>query len=92
MGLCMLCEEAEGSTEHYFECKRVRFLRDVCEVKAENLRSQNIAEMKDVASFMNKVEMLVQPDTRGSFLEPHKRITTIDEDEWKELERRCMKQ
>ena len=45
-GTCNLCEEEEGTTEHYFTCKRVRMLSKEWGVKTEHLKSQEIMVMK----------------------------------------------
>ena len=61
-GWCPLCEETEGSTEHYFECSKVQILREVWEVKREDLTTKDVKKMKAVSSFMEKVEILIQPN------------------------------
>ena len=61
METCPLCQRGEGSTEHYFECKRVRQLAKVWDVKKEDLESQNIHKMREVACFMEKVEIMLKP-------------------------------
>jgi hypothetical protein len=60
-GMCTLCEQGEGSTEHYFQCKSVSLLTDIWEVTANDLRSQEVKKMKDVARFMEKVEIMLNP-------------------------------
>ena len=63
-GMCSLCEEGEGSTEHYFSCKRVSRLLQVWQVKMEDLKSQEITEMRNMANFFEKVEILLQPNMK----------------------------
>ena len=61
-GLCSLCEEEEGSTEHYFQCKHVSLLAKVWQVSSGDLGSQEVSKMKDVARFIEKVEMMIKPE------------------------------
>ena len=61
-GLCPLCEEEEGSTEHYFHCKHVSLLAKVWQVTPEDLGSQEVSKMKDVARFFEKVEIMINPE------------------------------
>ena len=69
-GTCPLCTKAKGTTEHYFQCDKVRTLREVWEVKVEDLRSNKIEKMKDVSSFLEKVEVIVDPEQiRGEWKE-----------------------
>jgi hypothetical protein len=58
---CPLCNEHEGSTEHYFECNRTRYLVQTWEVTREDLQSQDVKRLELVARFMEKVEELLQP-------------------------------
>ena len=58
---CPLCEEGEGSTEHYFECRNTKYLAQTWEVNKEDLRSQEIQKMTNVANFLEKVEEMLQP-------------------------------
>ena len=68
-GTCPLCTKAKGNAEHYFQCHKVRTLREVWEVK-EDLRSNEIEKMKDVSSFLEKVELIVNPEQmRGEWKE-----------------------
>ena len=60
-GNCTLCEEEEGSTEHYFECCKVKQLTKAWNVSVSDLSSQNIDRMKDVANFMEKVQVMLNP-------------------------------
>ena len=61
-GLCTLCEEEEGSTEHYLSrCCQVQLLRKVWGVKTEATYSQEITEMGDLANFMKKIELMIEP-------------------------------
>ena len=57
-GTCHLCEEGEGTTEHYFRCVQVNRLKKVCGVKVEHLMSQDMMEMRNVANFLEKVEIM----------------------------------
>ena len=59
--LCPLCEEEEGSTEHYFECEYTRRLAEIYGVTEADLGSQDIRIMKNVANFYDKVEQMLQP-------------------------------
>jgi len=63
-GRCCICEEEEGTTEHYFKCKGARPLRKAWEAKEVDMRSQELKKMMDVANFMEKIEMLVGPGTQ----------------------------
>ena len=58
---CGLCEEETGSTEHYFECHQISLLRKVWGAKVEDIRSQEIPNMKMAANFIEKVEELEKP-------------------------------
>ena len=60
-GTCHLCEEGEGTTEHYFRCVQVNRLKKVCGVKVEHLMSQDMMEMRNVANFLEKVEIMLEP-------------------------------
>ena len=61
-GLCTLCEEEEGSTEHYLSsCSQVQLLRKVWGVNTEATRSQEKADMEDLANFMKKIELMIEP-------------------------------
>ena len=64
-GMCPLCEEGEGSTEHYFTCKGVSRLIKVWEVKKEEMKSQDIGEMRSMANFFEKVEILLEPKKKS---------------------------
>ena len=63
--MCPLCEEGEGSTEHYFTCKGVSRLIKVWEVKKEEMKSQDIGEMRSMANFFEKVEILLEPNKKS---------------------------
>ena len=58
---CPLCEEGEGSTEHYFECRYTRYLVQTWEVNKSDLQTQELKKMKDVARFLEKIEEMLQP-------------------------------
>ena len=61
-GICTLCEEEEGSTEHYFDCKYTSSLAKVWGVTTNDLRSHDVSKMKDVARFIDNVEILINPE------------------------------
>ena len=63
-GNCPLCEEEEGSTEHYFDCCKVKQLVKVWNVTVSDLYSKDINKMKDVANFMEKVQVMVNPEDK----------------------------
>ena len=60
-GNCPLCEQEEGSTEHYFRCQQVNLLAKAWDVKSDDLRSLKISDMRRVASFLEKVEIMLDP-------------------------------
>ena len=60
-GNCPLCEQEEGSTEHYFRCQQVNVLAKAWDVKIDDLRSLKISDMRRVASFLEKVEIMLDP-------------------------------
>ena len=65
-GLCTLCEEEEGSTEHYlYDCSQVQLLRKVWGVKTDATRSQEKTEMEDLANFMKKIELMIEPGRKN---------------------------
>ena len=43
-------------------CSKVQILREVWEVKREDLTTKDVKKMKAVSSFMEKVEILIQPN------------------------------
>ena len=59
--MCPLCGEEEGSTEHYFDCKRTKYLVQIWEVKKEDLQSLETNKLKRVAKFIDKIEEMLQP-------------------------------
>jgi hypothetical protein len=63
-GKCPLCEESEGRTEHYFTCKVVKQLATIWNVKTTDIKSSDVAKLKDVSSFIEKVEIMVEPGSR----------------------------
>ena len=65
-GLCLLCNETKGSTEHYFECGCVTQLVKIWGVQKEDLASQEMSKMRAVASFFENVEVLLQPKMEKS--------------------------
>ena len=60
-GICLLCDNTKGSTEHYFECMYTTQLVKGWGVKMEDLESQEIPKMRAVAGFIEHVEMMLQP-------------------------------
>ena len=60
-GICQLCEKEKGDTEHYFSCKRVSYLTQLWEVKKDDLKSTDIQKLKAIGSFMEKVEIMLEP-------------------------------
>ena len=61
-GMCPLCVEKEGSTEHYFQCKNTTELSKVWEVTVDEMGSHDVSKMKDVARLLEKVEVLLDPN------------------------------
>ena len=61
-GTCHLCREGEGSIEHYFQCRNTNELRKVWEVTVDELGSHDLSKMKDVTRFVEKVEILLNPN------------------------------
>ena len=59
--VCPLCHKEEGQTEHYFECRMVHRLKKVWGVNQNDLTSLEVEKMKDVANFMGKVEVMIEP-------------------------------
>ena len=53
------------SPEHYFTCKGVSRLIKVWEVKKEDMKSQDIGEMRSTANFFEKVEILLEPNKKS---------------------------
>ena len=60
-GICTLCEREEGSTEHYFQCPQVNHLARTIGVNKEDLEDKNEEKMKNVANFIEKVEIMLDP-------------------------------
>ena len=60
-GTCLLCNLEKGSTEHYFDCPRVRQLVEVWDVQEKDLESLELDKMKAVANFIENVEMMMEP-------------------------------
>ena len=56
---CPLCNTADGTTEHYLECKTTRRLREIWEVDGKSDESGR--KMADVARYFNNVETLLGP-------------------------------
>ena len=61
MGTCPLCTEEAGNIEHYFQCESTTRLSKVWEVTVDELGSHDVLKMKDVARFVEKVEILLNP-------------------------------
>ena len=60
-GRCILWHEAKGTAEHYFGCSETQHLADIWDVDAQDLQSNDVDKMKDVATFLKKVEFLIAP-------------------------------
>ena len=60
---CPLCGGNESTSEHYFSCKRTEFLRKVWEVT--DIDEQEPSKMKNIAHFMEGVQILVEPKYHG---------------------------
>ena len=60
-GMCPLCEGEEGNLEHYFSCTATRQIAEAWEVEKEDIHSRDLKKMKEVAKFMEKVEIMVNP-------------------------------
>ena len=56
---CPLCGSEDSSTEHYFTCKQVEYLRNVWEVTS--ITEQEPNKMKNIAHFMEGVQILLEP-------------------------------
>ena len=63
-GECPLCKHEEGNDEHYFKCKAVERIAEVWEVGEEDINSLDIDKMTRVANFMEKVEMMLEPERK----------------------------
>ena len=65
-GQCNLCDGGEGSTEHYLtSCSQIQLLRNIWKVQVNDIDNQEISKMKDVANYMEKVEILLEPGKRN---------------------------
>ncbi len=60
-GTCLLCGVEKGTSEHYFGCAETRYIAGAWEVRREDLQSNEIKKMTNVANFMEKVELLMNP-------------------------------
>jgi hypothetical protein len=60
-GRCPLCDQEEGKLEHYLKCPKVRSIRKVWNVVEDDLRSMEIMKMKNVARFVEKIELMLEP-------------------------------
>ena len=61
-GRCNLCDEEEGSTEHYLSsCSQIQLLRKIWKVQVKDLNNQEIEKMEEVANYMKKAEIMVEP-------------------------------
>jgi hypothetical protein len=67
-GRCPLCEENEGRTEHYFTCRVVKQLAEIWNVEDTDLQSSDVAKLKDIASFIEKIETMLEPETRSKWI------------------------
>ena len=67
-GLCNLCEEEEeeGSTEHYLnDCNQAQILRKAWGVNMESVHSQEKSHMEDLANFLKKIEIMIEPGRKN---------------------------
>ena len=65
-GLCNLCEEGEGSTEHYLnDCNQAQILRKAWGVNMESVHSQEKSDMEDLANFLKKIEIMIDPGRKN---------------------------
>ena len=65
-GQCNLCDGGEGSTEHYLtSCSQIQLLRNIWKVQVNDIDNQEISKMKDVANYIEKVEILLEPGKRN---------------------------
>ena len=92
-GLCLLCYETKGSTEHYFECVCVSRLVKIWGVKEEDLTSQEPNKMRAVANFMENVELMLLPKMekrkeKGEEQTVRSKRRKVDGEEKKEKSRR----
>ena len=76
--VCPLCNQKEVSTEHYFECNRCRMLADTWKVTKEDLRSNDVQKLKDVANFLQKVETLLEPVMKNKMENVRQSTTTAN--------------
>ena len=58
---CPLCHQKSTSTEHYFECGKCWVLARKSEVTKEDLNSTETGKLSDVANFLEKVEVMLEP-------------------------------
>ena len=58
---CPLCTSKECGTEHYFQCKKVKLIRDVWGVQEANLYSNDVKTMRNVSLFLEDVEIMIGP-------------------------------
>ena len=65
-GICPLCSEQEGNTEHYFRCDKVQQLKEIWEVSEKELRTQDRKTMISIGCFMEKVETMLEPITKSN--------------------------
>ncbi len=64
-GECLLCRKEKGATEHYFTCTETRDVAEAWEVEEKDLLSNDIKKMTMVANFMEKVELLLEPQYKN---------------------------
>ena len=60
---CVPCvtKKKEIIKKHYFNCQKVRVLREVWGVEKEDLVNQELKKMTNLGLFMEKVEVMVNP-------------------------------
>ena len=56
-----LCDADESNTEHFFQPTKVAEIANIWNIKEEDIQSDDIKKLVNVAKFMGKVEELVQP-------------------------------
>ena len=61
-GECSLCRDGIGYVEHYFSCMVCKELAEAWEVEKKDLLSDDKDKMEKVANFMEKVEILLNPN------------------------------
>ena len=76
---CPLCNSNEINTEHYFNCYRCKRLTEVWNVREDDMHTQDVNRLKDLANFFEKVEQLLEP--MMEIKKKEKKLTTEKEKE-----------